>query len=434
MTLRTAYGTGEIYASRDDGGEKLQRVLIGSDNGPSVDAFGRFRVSEPVTIFDSKLLHGSSQPLFWDEVLTGIMAVAAPTLNKPYLDWTSTNVTAGTRTRQTFRRFNYQPGKSQLILMSGVLELSSGVKTGCVRQIGMFDGDNGAFFESNAGIINTVTRSKDSGVVVDTTVAQASWNIDTMDGSGGASNPSGVLLDITKSQIFVIDFQWLSAGRVRFGFEINGTIIYVCNTEIANVGIIPWASTPNLPLRYAITTTTDSGVCSMRVICASVVAEGGTDDVGTIRYKSTAGAAITTVTENILYAVIGIRLKSDFIGTTIKMLRMAMQTQTNSEFIEWVMLFNPTVAGTFTYGDLSNSAVQTALGVTANTVTNGEELAGGYLESGKDGGSDRGVMPSALVLGSAIDGTLDTIVLCARPIGGVGAVDIEGSMIWRELT
>jgi hypothetical protein len=362
------------------------------------------------------------------------MAVAGPTVDKPYIDWTSTDATAGTRIRQTFRRFNYQPGKSQLILMSTVLELASGIKTGCVRQLGMFDDDNGAFFESNAGTINIVTRSKDNGSVVDSSVAQAAWNIDTMDGDDDVFNPSGVILDITKSQIFVIDFQWLSAGRVRFGFEIDGSIVYVHKTEVANTGIIPWASTPNLPLRYAITTTADSGVCSMRVICASVVAEGGTDDIGIVRYKSTAGAAVVTAVENTIYAVVGIRLKADFIGTTIKMLRMAMQTQSNSEFLEWILLFNPTVAGTFTYGDLSNSAVQTALGVTANAVTGGDELAGGYLESGKDGGSDSGVMPSALVLGSAIDGTLDTIVLCVRPIGGVTAANVEGSMSWRELT
>ncbi len=433
MSIGSAYGA-EGFAHRENGGEKLQRVLVGSDDGPSVDAFGRFRVSQPFTIFDSKLLHASNQPLFWDEVLTGTMAISGPTLDNPYIDWTSTDATAGTRTRQTFRRFNYQPGKSQLVLMSAVLELASGVKTGCIRQIGLFDSDNGAFFESNAGIINIVTRSKDSGSVVDSSVAQTSWNLDTMDGGNDPNNPSNVILDITKSQIFVIDFQWLSAGRVRFGFEIDGSIVYVHETEVANTGIIPWSSTPNLPLRYAITTTTDSGVCSMRVICSSVVAEGGSDDIGIVRHKSTAGAAITTAVENTLYAVIGIRLKANFIGTTVKMLRMAMQTQTNSEFIEWAMLFNPTVAGTFAYGDLANSAVQTALGVTANTVTGGDELAGGYLESGKDGGSDRGVMPSALVLGSAIDGTLDTIVLCARPIGGVAAVDVEGSMTWRELT
>lgn len=434
MTLSKAYGAGVDFSFRDNGDQNFQRVLIGLDDSPAVDAFGRFRTSQPFTTFDSKLLHGSNQPLFWDEVLTGTMAIVGPTLDKPYIDWTSTDVTAGTRIRQTFRRFNYQPGKSQLILMSAVLELSSGIKTGCVRQVGLFDDDNGAFFESNAGVLNVVTRTKDSGSVIDSSVTQASWNIDTLDGGSHASNPSGINLDITKSQIFVIDFQWLSAGRVRFGFEINGFITYVHETEIANEGIIPWSSTPNLPLRYAITTTTDSGVCSMRVICSSVVAEGGTDDIGIVRYKSTAGAEVTTAVENILYAIIGVRLKADFIDTTIKMLRMAMQTQTNSEFIEWVMLFNPTVAGTFAYSNLSNSAVQTALGATENTVTSGEELAGGYLESGKDGGSDRGVMPSALVLGSAIDGTLDTIVLCARPIGGVAAASIEGSMTWRELT
>ncbi len=429
-------GTGDVYASKDRGGVKHQNVLIEASDGPSCDAFGRWRVSNPQTLFDSKLTGLDNAPLFWDEQLqSGTMATTTPTADKPYIDFTSTNVTAGKRTRQTFRRFNYQPGKSQLILMTGILELASGTKTGCERRIGYFDDNNGAFFESDAGTVGVTVRTHDSGSTVDATVAQASWNLDNMDGGDDAANPSGFTLDVTKAQVFVIDFQWLSIGRVRFGFEIGGVIVYVHEVKVANAATIPWASTPNLPLRYQIITTTDSGVCSMRCICSAVVSEGGTDNLGILRYKSTAGAAVTTNAENSLFAVVGIRLKSTHVGTTIRMIRAAVQIHTASEFAEWVVLFNPTVAGTFTYSNLANSSVQTALGATANTVTNGVENAGGYVESAqKGGGSIDEAIGNALTLGVAIDGTtLDTIVLCVRPIGGVSAMDVEGSLTWREL-
>ena len=61
----------------------------------------------------------------------------------------------------------------------------------------------------------------------------------------------------------------------------------------------------------------------------------------------------------------------------------------------------------------------------------------GFIESGGNaagaaGSSDKG-LNNAILLGSLIDGTVDTIVLCARPIGGSSVVDAEGSMVWREL-
>ncbi len=405
--------------------------IIAADS-PNIDAFGRLRVSNPLTIFDSKLLGADDSPLFWDEALESGAGITAttPTAAKPYIDLVSTDVTAGVFTRQTRRRFNYQPGKSQLVLMTGILELASGVTTGCERRIGLFDDDNGAFFESDAGTIGVTTRTNDSGSPVDTTVAQTSWD-DPMDGSGS----SGITVDFTKAQIFVIDYQWLSAGRVRFGLEVSGLLHYVHDVNVANILTIPWASTPNLPIRYQIVTTGSSGICSMRVICSAIISEGGLEDVGIIHYKGTAGAAVATAVENTLYAIVGIRLKTTHLGATIKMLKTAIQIQTASEFVEWILLFNPTVAGSFTYGDLTNSAVQTALGATANTVTGGTQMSGGYAETGggNSGGSGTASdLKTAQTLGAAIDGTRDEIVLAARPIGGVSAVDIEGSLEWLE--
>jgi len=433
-------GTGEVYASKDRGGVKHQQVLLDGieKHSPNVDAFGRLRISNPVTVFDSKLLGSDDAPLFWDEALEsgGGITATTPTEAKPYIDLVSTNVTAGLFTRQTFRRFNYQPGKSQLILMTGVLELASGVKTGCERRIGLFDNNNGAFFESDAGAIGVTVRTNDSGTPVDSTTAQASWNLDTLDGGNDAANPSGETADWTKAQIFVVDYQWLSIGRVRFGIETNGTIIYVHEINQANVAAIPWASTPNLPLRYQIVTTTASGVCSIRVICSAVISEGGNQDIGIVRHLGTGGASVTSAVENTLYAVVGVRLKSTHLGATIHFLNTAVQVHTASELLEWVLIFNPTVAGTFTYSDVTNSAVQRALGATANTVTGGTHIGGGYFESGGGGsgqGSGGGDLNSALVIGAAIDGTRDTVVLCVRPVGGVSAATFEGALILREI-
>jgi len=408
---------------------------IEAGDSASTDAFGRWRVSNPTTIFDSKLVGLDDAPLFWEEkqVSGSSTAPTTPTAAKPYVDLASINTTAGVFVRQTYRRMNYQPGKGSLVQMTGVLELASGTKTGCKRRIGAFDDNNGAFFESDAGTINAIVRSNDSGTPNDETVAQTDWNLDTVDGSG----PSGITVDWTKGQIFVVDFQWLSLGRVRFGVEIGGKITYVHTQNHANTSAIPWCSTPALPLRYELISTTDSGVCSMRAICASVISEGGTDDIGVVFRTSTAGAGVLTDNEDEIFAVVGIRLKTTHVGTTVQILNAAIQVHTASATLEWLLIWNGTVAGTFTYANITNSSLQRALGATANSVTSGTIIGGGYVETGNPNfgaGSSSAVLNSALMLGVDVAGTTpDEIVLCVRPIGGDSAVTVEGSLTWREV-
>lgn len=449
VTRSTDPSGDEIKTFKDAEGRQVQAVGLTDADGDHAgiptnplavdlppaqrDAFGRLRVSEPETIFDSKLINSDKAPLFWGEKLESGAGITAttPTATKPYIDIVSSLNTAGVFTRYTFRRFNYQPGKSQLVSMTGVLDLSGG-GTGVERRIGCFDDNNGAFFEDDAGTIGVTVRSNDTSTPVDTTVAQTAWNVDPMDGTG----PSGITLDFAMAQIFIIDYQWFSVGVVRFGIEIGGAITYVHKHTTANQTTVPWASTPNFPLRYQLITTGSSPASSMRVICAAAISEGGTDDVGMVRYKSTAGAAVTATSDNVVYAVVGIRLKSTHLGAAIKMLNAAIHVQTGSDKGEWTLVFNPTVAGTFTYSDLANSAIQTALGASANTVTDGTEIGGDFVESaagGKGAGSNSKVLNNSIMLGADIDNTPDAMVLCFRPNAGSGAVEVEGALTWREL-
>lgn len=423
---------GKTLATATRGGEEFQKVVIEGTNADTADAFGRLRISEPFTIFDSKLITSDKQPLFWDESLeTGAgITSSTPTAAKPYIDFTSTLNTAGKFTRQTFRRFNYQPGKSQLVLMTGVLDLSGG-GAGVERRIGAFDDDNGVFFEDNAGVIGVTYRSNDTGTPVDTTIAQASWNIDTMDGGADASNPSGYTADWTKAQIFVIDFQWLSVGRIRFGLDIGGHIWYVHEVNFANTQAIPWASTPNLPLRYQIITTASSPASTMRCICNTIISEGGADPNG-LKHSHATTAHVNANVADTIYALLGIRLKTTALGITIEPESISALSETTDSF-EWMLIFNPTVAGTFTFADKTNSAVQTATGdsvgsPSANTVTGGTIIDRGFVSTT---GSPSISLKSSLVLGAAIDGTRDELVLAVRPLGT--NADIQGSLTWREL-
>ncbi len=202
----------------DERGRVVRPVLIYVADSPAFDAFGKLRVSNPETIFESKQLFDNA-PLFWDDSEeSGGSTSSSHSVNEASSTMGVATI-AGVRTRQTFERFNYQPGKSHLILMTGVLSETGG-GSGITRGIGYYDDDNGLFFLDDEGTVKVVRRTKVSGSVVDNKTNQSSWNLDTMDGKG----TSGITIDWTKAQMFMIDFEWLSVGPVRFGLVLDGIL------------------------------------------------------------------------------------------------------------------------------------------------------------------------------------------------------------------
>ena len=386
-----------------------------------LDAFGRVRISHPDNIFDSKLLYDNA-PLYWDDVQTSGTATSSHSTNTASVTLTVNASTAGVRTRQTFMRFNYQPGKSQLINMTFVLDKTGG-GTGITRRAGIFDDNNGIFLEDAAGTYKIVRRTYVTGSAVDTAVSQSSWNIDKMDGTG----VSGITIDFSKAQIMVIDFEWLGVGRVRVGFNIDGVTYYAHQFLNANSLSNVYMSTPNLPLRYSIANSGTGVASTLECICASVISEGGSQHLGTLRHKDS--GAIATLATGTKYALIGIRLKSAALSAGVIIENVSVLSSTANDLCDWNLVWNPTVAGTFTYADQTNSTVQCATGANTNTITNGYDLDGGYFATAAPANS---VVPNALRLGSTISGTADTIVLSVTPI--TNNVTVYASITWREVS
>lgn len=386
------------------------------------DAFGRLRTSNPETLFDSKQLF-DNQPLFWDDQevsgsgtgSTHSAATASTTI-------TVGATTAGKRVRQTFQRFNYQPGKSQLILMTGTVSASGG-GTGITRAMGYFDDNNGVYFQDDEGTVKACIRTSTSGSPVDTKVSQADWNIDPLDGTG----PSGLTLDATKSQIGIWDLEWLGVGRVRVGFAINGAFVYCHEFNHANVSAGVYMSTPNLPLRYEIENDGTGAASGLECICSTIMSEGGTQTVGILRHADS--GAVSSMVAGTAYAMLGIRLKSTHLGATINIESLSAIATTPNDAAHWELILNPTVAGTFTYADQTNSAVQIATGALTNTVTGGTKLTGGFFSTALP---PTLAIPNARRLGSTISGTADRIVLVVTPI--TNNITVDTALTWREVS
>lgn len=399
-------------------------VTVQINNRANIDAFGRLRVSNPSTILDTKQIF-DNQPLFWDDQeVSGSGTSSSHSTDTAMTTIGVSATTAGKRARQTFMRFNYEPGKSQLILMTGVLV--SGGGAGITAAIGQFDDDNGLFFKYDEGTLKAVRRTSTSGSAVDNEVASSSFNIDPMDGTG----PSGVTLDLSKTQIIFINYEWLGVGRAVMGFVVDGQFAPAHEFLNTNSLSLVYMSTPNLPLRYEIENDGTGQASTMGCICTSIMTEGGREDSGIVRGTSTSGTHVDANAANSVYAVIGIRLKSSHLGATVRPVRLTMISETNDDF-EWMLMFNPTVAGTFTYNDVTNSAVQVAKGATANTITYSDDdrIDGGFSKSSSEAGA---LVVSSRALGSAIDGTRDTLVLAVRPLSA--SADIQATISWKELS
>lgn len=244
----------------------LFRDPLGKDFGS--DAFGRLRVSETFTLGDYR--HAYSIDPEFINVKSGAASTVVYSFERACADLVVGTGSSDYFIHQTRRYHHYLPGKSQLIFSS----FNFGVaKPNVIKRTGYFDDENGIFFEQDAsGTLNFVIRSNVSGVVIERRVPQSQWNKDTLDGNG----PSGYAIDISKTQLGVIDFEWLGVGGVRCGFSINKENIVAHEFYNSNQLNTVYMSTPVLPVRCEIRNVgAVSGVSSFSQICATVMSEGG---------------------------------------------------------------------------------------------------------------------------------------------------------------
>jgi hypothetical protein len=393
---------------------------------PTVDAFGRARVSQPETIFESNFISGGTQeerkdPIFWSESITNNSGAASSVHS---LDNAEITLSAGqndTIIRQTKQMFSYQPGKSQVGNFTG--KLGSG-GNGITSRIGFYDGANGLYFENKDGIPGVCIEK--NGVV--TRIDQSDWNVDPMDGTGN----SGLTVDFDNNQIYWIEYEWLGVGGVGFAIFINRALYYVHWQNFANNSndgaYIP---NPNLPIRYSVSNT-GSTVANLTQICSTVFSEGGVKPLGQIRSQSigtTSGSEIQAGVVGTDYAVCSIRLKDTHLMKTVKPTNISVLMTTTGN-IQWSLQLNPTLSGGLSYVDVKNSAVQFAAGAPSGTTITerGTTIAKGYISNDLE--SLVTDINSLYSLGAEIDGTRDELVLVVNPVNA--GQDVLGAISWRE--
>lgn len=390
--------------------------------GSAIDAFGRARMSQAYTLFDSQNRYTKNN-YFSETTATGGNVTYAVNSSTVELNVTTSN--GSEVVRQTLRSFSYQPGKSLLVMNTFVMPTA---QDGQRIRIGYFNTENGVFLERDGATIYIVRRTYVSGAAVDTRVAQADWNGDKLNGTGDST----FTVDLTKAQIFWQDFEWLGVGSVRAGFIINGQTI-VCHTfNNANNLTDVYMTTAILPVRYEITNTTGvTSAATLKQICSTVISEAGYEK------KVAANVArMTAVNSSIgtsFVPLVSIRLVSGRGGAVvIPDGHSVLPTSSSSASFEIVTVRNPTLTGA---SWVSTSSQNVEMDITATAFTGGTILSSEFTTASNKssapagGGSDYNW---DLQLGSTIGGTSDIYTVAVRSLSGTHSA--IGSLAFWDLT
>ncbi len=380
----------------------------------SLDPFGRLYTSIPFILFDSKMLKDVSA-LYWDDaVVSGSGTASTYNTNQSSVTISVSTNTAGHRLRQTKHYFNYQPGRGHTIMLTGILGVTT---TGITSRLGYFDDENGLFFQSASGTISVVRRTFVTGSAVDTGIAQSSWNLDKLNGSG----TSGITVDFSNTQIFIIDFQWLGTGRVRFGFNING-ILYWCH-QITNANSLTtvYMTNPNLPVRYSIQNNGTGVASSILQICCVVISENGNNFTGISRSIDRGLTSLVTAnTDGLYYPLLAIRLNSSYKHSRVDISRIAILCTSTASY-HWIISINPTIVGTaLSFSQLTNSSIDYAIPTNATTITatTGTVVSSGYNTQGATAPALDLIAIGQVRLGSTYAGVFDYVTLSISRITG----------------
>jgi hypothetical protein len=376
------------------------------DDTPNLDAFGRLRTSNVTSLLEYKHTF-DKQPLLIDEIVNGAGATSShnPTYSQVEMSVTNSGEYV---IRQSKSRGIYQPGKGQIFEASiGNFQLETDV----IKRVGYFSsttsapynsGFDGFFLESNGPLDEISFQIYARGNLI-LSAPTSTWSSSELD-------PSSI--DWSKTQLLLVDFQWLGVGRLRFCLVFDGIpIVFVTNSGTNNLTTV-YMKSPNQPVRYEIRSSGGTGTFNM--ICSQVSLEGTINSIQksvfidnfTVRTLATAGTK---------YPLIGYRINSNYAGVNITLSdiqTLNITSPSKADFYVTVEL-NPVLSATPTFNNITNSPVDYALGTGAQTVTTSGHRIAGFLGSGAAIQVDSfEFKDNVLRPGTGINGTADQVWIC----------------------
>jgi len=196
---------------------------------------------------------------------------------------------------------------------------------------------------------------------IDTKIPQSQWNIDKMDGTG----PSGYNIDLTKMQMFYVDYSWYGAGFVRWGIRAkNGDVAYIHKLANNNVNAEAYMRSGNLPARYE--STTIPPITTLSVAAGAVATNSTTITVGDTSAFPSAGVIAIRQGTGIEHVYYGAKTATQFTNIVRAQAGAVGVTSTAS-----------TTSSTISVSATTGIAVgQRVISTTANAISDGTFVTG----------------------------------------------------------
>ena len=269
------------------------------------------------------------------------------------------------------------------------------------------------------GVAATLSVDLAGATATRTTVAQADWNKDPMDGTG----PSQMTLAHTNLNVYAVQFQFLGAGVIRYFVEgdVSGCFILVHQVDYTNNNIVPSVRNPSLPSCLMVKNTSNTTDIIMKSGSVGIFSEG---PVGNMGLPGGAGGAQTTVTtEEMVFAFHMPPVFNSIQNRIIAEPRLLSLSSDGTKDVTFKFYNNPVLAGSPVFADVNpgNSSVQ-------SSSTAGVTIASGVsLLEFKLGKVDNRIIDMRLFGVNGIAG--DTLVFTATSTNGT---DVSASLTFEE--
>jgi hypothetical protein len=413
---------GNLFSA--DSWENFYENSTGDDNDGdpmSFDAFGRQRTSGTGQRFDVEFIYGK-QPEIVDESING-GGTATHDANSRDIVLANGGTAVGDNAALYSYDVPYTPGNSQMVDATGTLDAAA---------IG-------------GGTAQIYFRSNVSGSVVETVYDQSKWNQNTV--------PD---VDFSKSQIFMMDFQSLKVGTIRFALNRSGGAVLVHEIDNDNIRATGYWQLPSLPVHWRVYNDASfsymeigygdannaigfrykiavNAAASMRAICATVKSEGGKDlfDIpGYNRYKDNLNTAKTVSTT--LIPILSIRARSTFKSIDFRGLIIPTGVGVHTDQpIRYVILQNATLTGA-SWADVDTNFSAAEYDVSATVVSGGIVIDGDYLDAGKNVETFGDATLGRAILSQGRNGSIGTLTIAAIKTDTTNA-SVKSHFKWSEI-
>ena len=407
-----------ILVGKTSGGAYNNVAIEPVSNALQVDiprsAFGEVEVVEPTPVVQADFIYNVNADMV-DTTVTGSGTV---TQADSMVVLQTTAATSSSAMVETKRYLKYRPGQGCHV--RGTALYTTGVANS-EQLFGAGDDVDGLFFGFNGTSFGIMTRN-DS---VDTWVAQADWNGDKMDGTGGASNPTGQNLDPTKGNVYQINFQWLGFGLIEFAIEDanTGRFVPVHQIRYANANTVPSLLNPSFPILWSVENTTNNTNITLKGASCIGEIEGKIEYLGPTNAIGNSKTGVTTTLTNI----ITIRNKSTYQTITnrtpVNLLKYSFSVDGNKP-AEFQLIKNTTLGGTPSYTDVSTNTSVIDYDTAGTTITGGQVIDFGTLGS-TGSASESGTSTTDIVL---LPG--ETLTLAVR--ASATTTDATAAIRWVE--